>query len=47
MKNNISRDDLDVLIGFLKQDDPILTQSLNVEVFEKEWSECLGVKYMV
>ena len=47
MYNNITRDDLDVLIKFLQQDDPILTQSSNVQAFEKEWSQWLGVKYSV
>lgn len=47
MKNNITRDDLDAVIGYLKQDDPMLTQSKQVEAFEKEWSEWLGVKYSV
>jgi CDP-6-deoxy-D-xylo-4-hexulose-3-dehydrase len=47
MKNNITRDDLDVLIKFLQQNDPILTQSSNVQAFEKEWSQWLGVKYSV
>src|ERR1700722_9187806 len=47
MSNNISRADLDTVIDFLRQDDPILTQSQNVRAFEKEWSEWLGVKYSV
>ena len=47
MYNNITRDDLDVLIRFLQQDEPILTQSSNVQAFEKEWSQWLGVKYSV
>ena len=47
MKNNITRDDLDVLIKFLQQNDPILTQSSNVQAFEKEWSQWLGGKYSV
>lgn len=47
MRNNITRADLDTLIEFLKQDDPILTQSRNVEAFEREWSEWLGVKHSV
>ena len=47
MSNNINRDDLDALISFLMQDDPILTQSSNVETFEKEWSRWLGVNYSV
>lgn len=46
MQNNIIREDLDVLIDFLKGD-PILTQSKNVRAFEAEWSEWLGVKYSV
>lgn len=47
MRNNISRADLDEVIRFLKQDDPILTQSTQVREFEKEWSEWLGVRYSV
>ena len=47
MKNNITRADLDTLIDFLKQDDPILTQSKQVREFEKEWSEWVGVRYSV
>ena len=46
MKNNITREDLDVLIAFLDKE-PILTQSSNVRAFENEWSEWLGVKYSV
>ena len=47
MDNNITRHDLDTLIEFLKQDNPILTQSKNVREFEAEWSEWLGVKYSI
>jgi len=47
MRNNITREDLDCLIQFLKQDDPILTQSENVRAFEREWNEWLGVKHSV
>ncbi|WP_204105253.1 MULTISPECIES: DegT/DnrJ/EryC1/StrS family aminotransferase [Spirulina sp. CCY15215] len=47
MRNNILREDLDALIAFLKQEDPILTQSTNVRAFEEEWSEWLGVKYSI
>ena len=47
MKNNIARADLDAVIRFLRQDDPILTQSKNVAAFEEEWSNWLGVKYSV
>ena len=47
MRNNIHREDLDLIIEYLKQDDPILTQGANVRAFETEWSEWLGVKYSV
>lgn len=47
MRNNISRKDLDAVIEFLQQDNPILTQSTQVKAFEREWSEWLGVKYSV
>lgn len=46
MENNITGEDLDVLIEFLK-DAPRLTQSGNVEAFESEWSEWLGVRHSV
>ncbi|HXE41681.1 MAG TPA: DegT/DnrJ/EryC1/StrS aminotransferase family protein, partial [Candidatus Baltobacteraceae bacterium] len=47
MSNNIIREDLDEVIKFLQQDDPILTQSKNVVAFEEEWSKWLGVKHSV
>jgi CDP-4-dehydro-6-deoxyglucose reductase, E1 len=47
MRNNITRADLDALIDFLRQDDPVLTQSANVRAFEREWSSWLGVKHSV
>ena len=47
MRNNITRNDLDVLVDFFQQDEPKLTQSSHVNAFEKEWSEWLGVKYSV
>ena len=47
MYNNITRNDLDALIRFLKQDQPKLTQSSQVQAFEEEWSDWLGVKYSV
>ena len=47
MQNNITREDLDTVIEYLQQDNPILTQSKNVQAFEEEWSEWLGVKYSV
>mgnify|MGYP001168897037 CR=1 FL=1 len=46
MENNITREDLNTLIKFLKGN-PILTQSKNVCEFEREWSEWLGVKYSI
>ena len=46
MENNITMEDLDVLIEFLNGM-PRLTQSSNVQAFEKEWSEWLGVRYSV
>ena len=47
IKNNINRSDLNKVINYLKKKDPILTQSKNVEFFEKKWSEWLGVRYSV
>ncbi len=47
IKNNISRDDLDNVIDYLKQKDPKLTQGSNVKKFEQKWSKWLGVKYSV
>jgi CDP-6-deoxy-D-xylo-4-hexulose-3-dehydrase len=44
MENNITREDLDVLIDFLKGV-PKLTQGDQVESFEEEWSRWLGVEY--
>lgn len=47
MRNNITRADLDAVIRFLQQEEPILTQSQQVREFEREWSAWLGVKYSV
>jgi CDP-4-dehydro-6-deoxyglucose reductase, E1 len=47
MRNNIQREDLDAVIEYLKQEDPILTNGANVRAFEDEWSNWLGVKYSV
>jgi CDP-4-dehydro-6-deoxyglucose reductase, E1 len=47
MRNNILRNDLDEVIEFLKQDDPILTNGAKVLEFENQWSKWLGVKYSV
>ncbi len=46
MDNNITREDLDCVINFLKGE-PILTQSKNVIAFEEEWSDWAGVQYSV
>lgn len=46
MNDNITRDDVDVLIEFL-QNNNIFTQNKNVREFERQWSEWLGVKYSV
>ncbi|NLT23708.1 MAG: DegT/DnrJ/EryC1/StrS aminotransferase family protein [Syntrophorhabdus sp.] len=46
MENNITDEDIDVLIEFLRQR-PRLTQSGNVQAFESEWSRWLGVRYSV
>jgi CDP-6-deoxy-D-xylo-4-hexulose-3-dehydrase len=47
MKNNITRTDLDAVVAYLSQDDPLLTHSKQTLAFEQEWSEWLGVKYSV
>lgn len=47
MRNNILRKDLDLVIDYLKKDDPILTNGKNVLEFEKQWSDWLGVKHSV
>jgi CDP-6-deoxy-D-xylo-4-hexulose-3-dehydrase len=46
MEDNITKEDLDTLIAFLKNM-PRLTQSRNVLEFEKEWSDWLGVRHSV
>src|SRR6476646_7021016 len=45
MANNIERSDLDALIAYLGQPDPMLTHGEQVREFEREWSEWLGVRY--
>ncbi|MEO6053758.1 MAG: DegT/DnrJ/EryC1/StrS aminotransferase family protein [Chthoniobacterales bacterium] len=48
MRNNISREDIRGVIEFLDKDEPpILTQSRQVEAFEREWSGWLGVKHSI
>ena len=46
MENNITREDINVLVRFLKGN-PRLTQGENVRLFEEEWSEWLGIKHSV
>jgi len=46
MDNNITKEDIDVLIKFL-EGTPRLTQASNVYAFEREWSDWLGVNYSV
>lgn len=47
MENNIQREDLDLIIEYLKNDNPKLTHGPKVEEFEFKWSQWLGVKYSV
>ncbi len=47
MRNNITRADLNAVVEYLSQDDPALTHSKQVQAFEQEWSDWLGVKYSV
>jgi CDP-4-dehydro-6-deoxyglucose reductase, E1 len=47
MRNNISREDLDAVIHFLRAEDPILTQGPQVQAFEREWSKWIGVPHSV
>ncbi len=48
MDNNISNDDLNSLLKFIKKNKKkIFTQSIQVQKLEKEWSQWLGVKYSV
>jgi CDP-6-deoxy-D-xylo-4-hexulose-3-dehydrase len=47
MRNNITRADLDAVIAYLQQDDPVLTQSKHVRAFEQAWSEWVGVRHSV
>ena len=47
MSNNVSRKDLECVVAFLQDQIPILTQSKQVQAFETEWSQWLGVRYSV
>ena len=46
MSNNVTREDVKILIEFLQNSD-IFTQNKNVREFEEQWSEWLGVKHSV
>ncbi len=46
MENNITQEDLDILIKFLKTN-PRLTHGAQVKAFEEEWSKWVGVKHSV
>lgn len=47
MRNNILREDLNLVIAHLQKDDPILTNGPECRAFENEWSSWLGTKYSV
>ena len=47
MHDNFTKADLNAVIKMLKQKNKVLTQSKYVNLFEKEWSKWLGVKYSV
>ena len=48
MHNNFSKEDINSVIRFLRQNkNVILTQSKKVREFEKKWSKWLGTKYSV
>ena len=46
MEENIDKDDIKVVIDFIKKL-PRLTSGEKVKLFEKKWSQWLGVKYSV
>lgn len=47
MSDNITREDLDLVIEHLKKDNPKLTNGPECYAFEQAWSKWLGVKYSV
>jgi len=47
MHNNFTKGDMNAAIKLLKKKNIKLTQSSNVEKFEKAWSKWLGVRYSV
>ena len=47
MHENFTDKDIKAVIKLLKKKNKILTQSKNVKLFEKKWSNWLGVKHSV
>ena len=47
MSDNITREDLNLVIEHLKKDNPRLTNGAECRAFEEAWSKWLGVKYSV
>lgn len=47
MSKSLSREDLDLVIELLRQEDPQLTNGPRVREFEVAWSQWLGVNYSV
>jgi CDP-6-deoxy-D-xylo-4-hexulose-3-dehydrase len=47
MQNNITREDMDAVVRFLTDGEPVLTQSRQVQAFEGEWSAWVGTKHSV
>ena len=47
MSDNVTREDLDLVIEHLKKDNPKLTNGPECRAFEEAWSKWLGVKYSV
>ena len=47
MHDNFTKTDMDAAIKLLKKKDKVLTQSINVKLFERRWSKWLGVRYSV
>ena len=47
MHDNFTKSDMIAAIKLMKKKNIKLTQSTNVEKFEKTWSKWLGVKYSV
>lgn len=47
MRNNVTREDLDILIDYLRQPDPRLTHGPAVRAFEQAWAEWVGTEYCV